>query len=134
MHNRLLEWLTLVIECARTNPAGGPDRDILRVLDEIEKRIEHLRSVEDLAAVAGLSVSHFHAKFRRQTGISPAEYLTRWKLERAKAMLASGRHSVTETAHRLGFSSSQYFATVFRKFVRCTPRSFLPKARTREGT
>lgn len=127
IHNRLLEWLTLVIECARSNPAAGPDRSILRVLEEIDSRIGTLQSVKELAGVARLSVSHFHAKFRRQTGISPAEYLMRQKVERAKEILASGDHSVTETAHRLGFSSSQYFATVFRKFVRRPPRSFLPK-------
>jgi AraC-like DNA-binding protein len=55
----------------------------------------------------------------------PGEYLLRRKVRRAGELLAGGDVSVTEVAQALGFSSSQYFATVFRRYRHQRPSDLL---------
>ena len=81
-------------------------------------------SMEKLASVAGLSVSRFQTKFKENTGISPADYQLQRKLLEAQRLLKLGK-SVTEVAMSLGFSSSQYFATAFKRYMLVTPSQWV---------
>ncbi|MDJ0823928.1 MAG: helix-turn-helix domain-containing protein [Rhodobacter sp.] len=81
-------------------------------------------SVPRIAAHVGLSESWFHQLFQRSTGLTVGDWLTRERIERAKSMLSDTTTTVTEIALDLGFSSSQYFATVFKKLTGQTPREF----------
>jgi AraC-like DNA-binding protein len=73
---------------------------------------------------SGLSRSEFFRKFKDETGAGPNQYLLWQRLEAAKDLLANKDPSITEVAHRLGFSSSQYFATVFRRHTGLPPNVF----------
>ena len=81
-------------------------------------------SVPSIAAHVDLSESWFHQLFQRSTGLSVGDWLARERIERAKTALANSHATVTEVALELGFSSSQYFATVFKKLTGQTPRDF----------
>jgi len=119
--NRVHAFLLRMIECAR---AASPNAEsgLREVLRYIEQHVEESLSVANLATRAGLSASRFKARFKEETGVPPAEYILRAKIERARALLATS--SVTDTAYTLGFSSSQYFATVFKRFTRQRPSEF----------
>ena len=122
----------LMMEIVRCSQAGSAERkrgEITAVLKYIDEHIQDgVESAslggEELSEVANLSRSQFQVKFRRQVGMSPAEYVTHRKIERAVKLLSSGRFSVTDVAFRLGFSSSQYFATVFKKYTNKHPRDY----------
>jgi AraC-like DNA-binding protein len=60
-------------------------------------------------------------------GIAPHEFILRCKVETAKKFLRDQNRNVTDTAMELGFSSSQYFATVFKRFTQQTPLEFCTK-------
>ncbi|GDY12093.1 AraC family transcriptional regulator [Planctomycetota bacterium] len=79
--------------------------------------------VAALARAAGLSPSRFHDRFIAEVGEPPASWLRRQRLSRAKQLLAAGR-SVTAVAHELGFPSSQWFATVFRRHSGVAPSAW----------
>lgn len=117
----IAEWLRTVVECAGRSSVPPPSEDIARALALVDARVESPPSVGELAAAAGLSASRFKAKFREETGIPPAEYVLRQRVRRARRMLEETRASVTEIAYRLGFSSSQYFAHAFRRFMHIRP-------------
>ena len=80
--------------------------------------------LREAALVAGLSLPRFKARFKNEVGIPPAEYLQRYRIERAEHGLANSTRSVTEIAFELGFCSSQYFATVFRRYTRLSPTQY----------
>ncbi|MEG0911614.1 MAG: AraC family transcriptional regulator [Ruthenibacterium sp.] len=89
--------------------------------------LDHLQenlSLETLAQVSLLSVSRFKQKFKAQMGTSPREFINFQKIEMAKTILLEN-HNVTETAMQLGFSSSDYFATVFRHFTNYSPTQYI---------
>jgi len=118
----LVEWLLIVIRCARLGAERRRTGDIQAILERIDAQPAAVLRLEELAAAARLSTSRFKAKFKEQVGMPPGEYILRRKIEHARALLARGAPSVTEIAYELGFSSSQYFATVFKRFTDLRPR------------
>ncbi|WP_411847528.1 AraC family transcriptional regulator [Roseibacillus persicicus] len=97
-------------------------RRVGEVMRWLEKNIEKELTVEEMAKVAGLSVPHFFREFKRFTGTSPNDFLLQKKVDRAAVRLAEKPPpTVTQIAHELGFSSSQYFSTVFRRYRGMSP-------------
>lgn len=118
-----LALLLEVLRCAerhQDSPSAGKMEAVYR---HIEDHIEEAMSVPELAALSGLSVPRFKARFKAETGVPPAEYVLRAKIAEARKRLATGRESITTIAYALSFSSSQYFATVFKRFTGQTPRA-----------
>lgn len=124
-------WLlALVLEALRCHDAAerrGTGREVSTGIAGAMRWIgEHIEDggLEGASAAAGLGMSQFHMRFVRETGYSPGEYRGRLRIERAKVMLREEGRSVTEVALGLGFSSSQYFATSFRKYTGMSPGEF----------
>jgi|GEM_PF-1525155 len=97
---------------------------IQKIITRLHAGISTGISVETIAKQIGLKSSHFRTIFRQETGFSPVEYLTLLRIQKAKNLLLQTTASVTDIAFDLGFSSSQYFASAFRKITGTTPREF----------
>ena len=100
------------------------DERIQRAIQYLNINIRESLRLADLADASGYSLSHFKMKFRDEIGITPAEYIIMQKIDLAKKMLTDSAISITDIAFALGFSSSNYFCTVFKKIMNCTPSSF----------
>jgi AraC-like DNA-binding protein len=81
-----------------------------------------------LADLTDLSLPRFKAFFKRER-IPPAEYVLRERVTKAESRLLRSNESITNIAYHLGFSNSQYFATVVKRFLGRTPTSFRRKGR-----
>ncbi|GHA35690.1 hypothetical protein GCM10007989_34630 [Devosia pacifica] len=90
--------------------------------------------VEDAARCAGLSTGYFHDLFLRETGMTPSRYHLQQRMGRAKQSLIKQDGTVTEIAMDLGFSSSQYFSTTFKKVVGLTPAQYRTLRRGQESS
>ena len=97
---------------------------VKRSLEYIHTHIDEMITVSALATVEHMSVSAFNKAFVKAKGATPGEYMLKCKIERAKELLSKTDLSVTDIAYKLGFSSSQYFATVFRRFCCTTPTKY----------
>jgi AraC-like DNA-binding protein len=134
--NQLVRCLLEVMSCAGRHGELHCSPVIARVVERIQSCPEERYSLNDLAGEAGLSLSRFKVRFKAEMGIAPHEYILRCKMEAAKKILRDGQATVTEAAMRLEFSSSQYFATVFKRFTKQTPQEFRvegPKVPLRPG-
>jgi AraC-like DNA-binding protein len=78
----------------------------------------------EVAAEVGLSKFHFIRAFRAAYGVTPYQYLTRHRIERAKALLAYGELSVTDVCLAVGFQSLGSFSTLFRRYAGCSPSEY----------
>lgn len=104
----------------------GYSSDIEMSIAYIKLHIKEELTLQTLAEQCGLSVSRYKEKFKTQTGISPRNYINLQKMDAAKKMLRNGS-DVTATAMELGFSTSNYFSTVFRKYEACSPTEYIKK-------
>jgi AraC-like DNA-binding protein len=92
----------------------------------LDDKKEFMGPVEELFEQLGVSRSRGYDIFHQTTGLNPKEYIIRKKVELAKQMLIQNR-DITGIAFDLGFSSSQSFATVFKKLTCTTPSDFKKK-------
>jgi len=88
-----------------------------------ERRVASI-TIHDLAGALHLSTGHLSRVFRRTTGMTLEGFLIRQRVELAKRTLLDPRLNVAEVAERCGFCNPAYFASVFKKYVKCTPREF----------
>jgi AraC-like DNA-binding protein len=126
MHSLLIEILALHDRCLREG-RGTKSSAIRTTQDWIEKNLSEPLTLPGMARVAGLKISRFCQRFRDEVGFPPGEYLERRRIQLAKQLLAGGSASITAIAHQVGFNTSQYFATVFKKFVALTPGEYRKK-------
>jgi AraC family transcriptional regulator len=92
-----------------------------RAIDFIEENLHENITLSEIAQHAGLSRMHFAAQFRRATGLTPHNFLTLRRVERAKRLLSDGQLEIVEISARVGFHSQAYFTSVFRKTTGTTP-------------
>ena len=78
----------------------------------------------ELAQVAGMSNFHFAREFKRSTGTTPHQYLIKFRIERAKALLAKNDLPLIEVGLRSGFSHQSHFTRLFRRLTGTTPNAY----------
>lgn len=78
-------------------------------------------TVEELAKTSSMSRSAFSARFTELIGESPAQYLTRWRMELAADMLATSNTSIFEIATSLGYGSEAAFSRAYKRVMGAPP-------------
>jgi AraC-like DNA-binding protein len=101
--------------------------DIKRAAGVLRESFDDPPLTDQLARAFSMSPSQFRSRFRREIGMSPYEYLTHVRIEHAKELLGDSSLSVTQIAMRLGFSSSQNFASRFKGQTGYTPSDYRRK-------
>jgi AraC-like DNA-binding protein len=107
---------------ALSHPQLGP------VLNRIHDQPGADHSVEALAAEAGMSRSAFAQSFKERVGMTPARYVTHWRMQEARRLLESSDHSIARIAEQSGYSSEVAFRKAFRSFVGRPPGAFRRQA------
>ncbi len=106
-HEKLVERARRLIERSVEHPGAGPPI-----------------SLESVAATLGVSAGHLSRMFRRVSGESFRQYLTRKRLERARRLLLDPLYNVAQVAEACGYPSAAYFARVFRKATGMSPGQY----------
>lgn len=102
--------------------------EILRYLEN--NYLEHI-TLEELCFLFGTNKTTLTRAFRRLTGDTVMGHLARLRLRTAKKLLREGKHSVTEIAEMLNFSSVHYFTRFFRKHENMSPSEYAGSIRAR---
>ncbi|HAI10246.1 MAG TPA: hypothetical protein DCM28_00985 [Phycisphaerales bacterium] len=97
---------------------------IRKAMQWIANHLDDDATVEEIAMIAGLGVSRFHERFVAEVGLTPADYRTHLRIRRGQHLLGHTNQTITRISFDLGFSTSQYFATVFKKIVGMTPGAY----------
>jgi len=121
IRNLLIRYLLDVVHSAEFEDQARITPEIHDVMRYIKDNLEQNFMLDTLAARVNLSVSRFKARFKDEVGIPPADYVARQKVTRAMELLKQTGMPVTRIANSLGYSSSQYFATAFRRYTGKTP-------------
>lgn len=99
-------------------------KNFARKIDRfLAENIDFMGPVEQLFESIDVSRSRGYQLFHEAFGINPKEYILRKKISLAKQMLCEDTN-ITSIAFTLGFSSSQSFATVFKKLTCVTPSKY----------
>ncbi|WP_028311048.1 helix-turn-helix domain-containing protein [Derxia gummosa] len=103
-------------------PAPARQLDLGRIDAYIEQHLDRGIAVAELAGVACLSLSHFHAQFKDSAGMTPHQYVLRHRLDRAARLLRDSDLPLVRIAEDCGFSSQSALTTAMRQQLGLTPR------------
>jgi AraC family transcriptional regulator len=92
-----------------------------RITRYVEANAARRIVVANLATVAGFSVRHFSFAFRATTGISPHTYVTRYRIQRAQALMLSTQRTLSEIALECGLADQAHLTRIFKFYVGKTP-------------
>lgn len=121
LNNLLVAFLLHIIHCGETKQTRAHSERVTEIIHYIEDNLFETFDLEDLADKCNLSVSRFKHLFKEETGIPPAEYIIRKKVEKAQELIEEQELSIKNIAYDLGFSSPAYFSTVFKQYNGYSP-------------
>lgn len=104
--------------------AGLADKRLARAIAAMHDAPRQAWTLEELAGAAGMSRARFAARFRDTVGVTPGNYLSRWRVNLACALLRKGR-PVGLVADDVGYGSATALARAFRASMGCSPRQWL---------
>jgi AraC family transcriptional regulator len=104
-----------------------------RIGEYIEAHLDTPLRLDELAAMANLSVFHFQRMFRASHGVSPQGWVLRRRLERVRMLLREDM-PVVRIATACGFSSQSHLTRVFKTAVGTTPAVYRAASRERQLT
>ena len=104
---------------------------VRRVLNRIARRYNRPWTLKEFSAATGVSLHHLSRLFKRETGISPKQFLNRYRVEHAKTLLAETQQAVDQVAQAVGIGNPKYFARLFRQLTGQSPRGYRSNAQRR---
>jgi AraC family transcriptional regulator len=121
MASRLVAWHSSAAKAAKQFSEGLSGLRLKQVLAFIEEQLAEDLSLEQIAAVAGVSASHVKTLFRKSMGIPVHQYVIQRRVERAKALLTKGSLSMAEIAAATGFAHQSHMARHMRRVLGMPP-------------
>lgn len=84
-------------------------------------------SVKDISDYAHLSVSYLCTFFKTETGTTLNQYITEYRMDKAKQLLVDPRNKISEISSKVGYNDGNYFGKSFKKIVGLSPSEYREK-------
>jgi DNA-binding response OmpR family regulator len=114
-------------------PAPLPAREnafLARLREVVEAHLDDEDfSIEELSREVGMSRTQVHRKLKALTNQSASLFIRTLRLQKARQLLLSGAHNVSEAAYLTGFNSPAYFSTCFAEHYGYPPSELKVKDR-----
>jgi len=119
-------------EAGRDVTLAAQTQAVERAIQTMHTHLHEPLTLEELAAVACLSPSHFTRVFCRLIGIPPVEFLSALRFQMARQLLLTTPLSVTEICFEVGYTSMGSFTSRFTHLVGLSPRLLRQRAQAFE--
>ena len=101
---------------------------VKRTLAYFHQNYDQPLSRQQIADAIGVSKNYLSHIFRRELGLSPWDYLNRYRIKQAKELLSRTTESVTDVALKVGFDNPAYFSRVFHQHTGQSPSAYRENA------
>ncbi|MFB8375356.1 helix-turn-helix domain-containing protein [Paenibacillus taichungensis] len=126
----LQELIVLLLENAQTvRKCIHPDESVRATIQYIGQHYTESLTVEQLATQASMGRSQYSSRFQSMTGYKPLDYITRLRIEQAKALLMRTDDPLREIARSVGFSDEYYFNRRFSQMTGFSPKQYVRQHR-----
>jgi len=121
-----IEWASLVTDMCIENRKRDDNQSsaIERAMVYIESNLTEDLSRNLIADHVHISQNYLARLFRKHLNMTVADYITLARINRAKDFLQKTGLNITEVSEKVGFSSSSYFASCFKKVEGISPQEY----------
>ncbi len=99
-----------------------PDLAGLHLVEEyIKSNLNKALTIEELATKAGFNTSKLKRDFKRVHGTTVFKYITRLRMEKAKALIRNERYTIAQAAYEVGYMNPQHFTNAFKRTLGYLP-------------
>ena len=132
LDNYTREFLVKLSRSVHEDKAPGvsnaEQKKLHRARWKILSNLKHRWTVAEMAQLAALSPSRFHAVYKLTFGVSPLQDLVNHRVDMAKTMLLMDEHpALTEVAEKLGYQNQYHFIRQFKAVTGMTPGAYRKK-------
>ncbi len=121
-------FIELVSFLMRRYESNKADKDEIstfsRAVAFMERKFTEKITIEEIATIAGMSVRHFQRQFKGTYLITPQDYITSLRMQKAMTQLARTGDSITNIALDCGYQDSSLFARRFRNYTGLSPKEY----------
>jgi len=115
-----------IAECS--DPLSIDTVRVIKMLEYIHSHTDEQLRVSSLSSVVHVSNREIIRCFQRELHISPVQYALRYRIMLSAGVLMNERKkSILQTAKQFGFCRPSYYARMFKKYFRCTPKEYRSK-------
>ena len=128
MHYRMLRS-NYGREIAQISLKDTPTQRISVAIQKLRRDYDQTVTIEELAALAGMSVSSFHAHFKAVTNMSPLQFQKSVRLVEARSLMISQHMDAASTAYRVGYESPSQFSREYARMFGSPPARDIARIR-----
>ncbi|TDF98037.1 response regulator transcription factor [Paenibacillus piri] len=114
-------WFKHILNLLEAETNSKYSKKIRELLQFIHDNYQKDISLNELADRLGFSLIYTSQLFKKEVGVSFVTYLTKYRMEKAKELLETGRYKVYEVSAMVGYQTVQYFCKTFKKVTGHNP-------------
>lgn len=124
LFNYLIRVITTSYDEAAKQKRQDQNRPIRVVKQYIGEHYAESLTLEQVSAVAGLSPAYLSTVFKKDTGMTFLEYLSKVRMDMAKHLLKNTSYTVADICEKVGYSDVRYFTKSFKKYSGLKPNEY----------
>lgn len=129
-YTELYEWLKgrlLALYCGRESRELNPKGLVPVLLQHIHEHYQGGISLQQFALEHHVSLGYLSRIFKSQTGVTFSDYITGYRIRKAKELLVGGIERLQDVSQLVGYEDTKHFSTLFKKIVGETPMMYAKK-------
>ncbi|MFF5995672.1 AraC family transcriptional regulator [Lysinibacillus sp. KU-BSD001] len=119
-----MNLIQAILNGARNNQYDGMLHVITKVLEYFHTHYEEEILISEIADMFEVDRRRIAYLFEKVTGLTPIQYLTKYRISKAKELLALSELSILEVSEAVGYQDSFYFSRVFKKLMHLSPSEY----------
>ncbi|MCH5138372.1 response regulator [Clostridiaceae bacterium UIB06] len=120
----LKEFFTEVLNSIGGKTKQRCSRVVEQIIDVIKENYSKEISLEDISKIIYLTPNYLSNIFSNTMGESFTKYLSRYRIEKAKELLSSGKYKIYEVCEMVGYKNVDHFRKIFKEFTGKTPSEY----------
>ncbi|MGO4695231.1 helix-turn-helix domain-containing protein [Paenibacillus sp. 2TAB26] len=120
----------LVMDAVRSSRTSSGQLQTEAVRKYVDENYPYELTLSQLASMFHMNETYLSGLFKQNAGVTFSDYLTRLRMTRAAELLSGTDLKLTDIAMLVGYSSSSYFSTSFKKYYGCSPKEYREKRQT----